>query len=129
MVVRPDPASFWDGVWAWADLAGLLLPPDERDERPPVPHQVCDNCPICQTAALLDQVDPQVVAELTEVVRGLVSGLASALASAAEQRMPGGGDDADPGVSDASRPAPDVDRGQRGSSGRAAIGDSPDQAI
>ena len=91
MVVRPDPASFWDGVWAWADSAGLLLPPDERDERPPVPHQVCDNCPICQTAALLDQVDPQVVAELTEVVRGLVTGLTSALASAAEQRMPGGG--------------------------------------
>ncbi len=92
MVGRPDPTAFWDGVWAWADSMGLLLPQDDQSQRPPVPHQVCDNCPICQAAALLDQVDPQVVAELTEVARGLVAGLGSALASAAEQRMPSGHD-------------------------------------
>ena len=89
MVARPDPASFWDGVWAWADSMGVLLPQDDDVVRPPVPRQVCDACPICQAAAILDQVNPQLLAELTEVARGLVVGLGSALASAAEQRGPG----------------------------------------
>ena len=91
--------SYWDAIRSWADSLGLLNPRDAQDggdaedpPRPKVPQAVCDNCPICQAAALLDQVDPQVVAELTEVARGLVAGLGSALASAAEQRMPSGHD-------------------------------------
>ncbi len=82
-----DSASFWDAVRAWADSAGLLLPTDADDPpRPKVPQAVCDSCPICQAAATLDQVNPQVVADMTDVARSLMTGLGSALASASEQR-------------------------------------------
>lgn len=83
----PDSASFWDAVRSWADSAGLLLPTDPDDPpRPKVPQAVCDSCPICQAAATLDQVNPQVVADMTDVARSLMTGLGSALASASEQR-------------------------------------------
>ena len=74
-----EPHSFWDAVRSWADSAGLLLPPDPEKAadtgpvadvpRPKVPQAVCDSCPICQAAATLDQVNPRVVADLTEVAR------------------------------------------------------------
>ena len=82
-----ESASFWDAVRSWADSAGLLLPTDADDPpRPKVPQAVCDSCPICQAAATLDQVNPQVVADMTDVARSLMTGLGSALASASEQR-------------------------------------------
>ena len=87
-----ESASFWDAVRSWADSAGLLLPTDADDPpRPKVPQAVCDSCPICQAAATLDQVNPQVVADLTDVARSLMTGLGSALASASEQRTPAPG--------------------------------------
>lgn len=80
-------ASFWDAVRSWADSAGLLLPADPDDPpRPKVPEAVCDSCPICQAAATLDQVNPQVVADMTDVARSLMTGFGSALASASDQR-------------------------------------------
>ena len=82
-----ESASFWDAVRSWADSAGLLLPTESDDPpRPKVPQAVCDSCPICQAAATLDQVNPQVVADMTDVARSLMTGLGSALASASEQR-------------------------------------------
>jgi hypothetical protein len=57
---------------------------------------VCDSCPICQAAATLEQVNPQVLVDLTEVARSVITGLGSALASAADQRTFGGGS-RDPG--------------------------------
>ena len=51
-----------------------------------MPQAVCDSCPICQAAATLDQVNPQVLVDMTEVARSVITGLGSALASAAEQR-------------------------------------------
>ena len=83
----PQGSSFWDAVRSWADEAGLLLPADEADRpRPTVPQAVCDSCPICQAAATLDQVNPQVLVDITEVARSVITGLGSALASAADQR-------------------------------------------
>jgi len=116
-----EAASFWDSVRSWADSAGLLLPtassePSERSghsepldptdrpdpPRPTVPQSVCDSCPICQAAATLNQVNPQVIADMTEVARSVITGLGAALSSAADQRIqPGGvveppdGDDGD----------------------------------
>ncbi|MCU0301685.1 MAG: hypothetical protein MUF35_08815 [Candidatus Nanopelagicales bacterium] len=88
--MAPGPASFWDSVRAWADAAGLLLPQDQdQGHRPTVPQVVCDNCPICQGAATLDQVNPDVVNELAELARTVVLGFGSALGSAAEQRRAG----------------------------------------
>lgn len=85
-------SSFWDAVRAWADDAGLLLPPDEQQPtRATVPQAVCDSCPICQAAATLDQVNPQVLVDLTEVARSLINGLGSALTSASDQRVHGWG--------------------------------------
>ena len=94
-----EPHSFWDAVRSWADSAGLLLPPDPEKAadtgpvadvpRPKVPQAVCDSCPICQAAATLDQVNPRVVADLTEVARSVITGLTSALNSAADQRAQG----------------------------------------
>ncbi len=86
---QPTPGSFWDAIRSWADSAGLLLPPEEPDEqkRPHVPESVCDNCPICQGAATLEQVNPEVIAELADVARNVLSGVGSALAAAAEQRL------------------------------------------
>jgi hypothetical protein len=82
-----EGSSFWDAVRSWADEAGLLLPADPTDPpRPKVPQAVCDSCPICQAAATLDQVNPQVVLDMAEVARGVIAGLGSALASAADQR-------------------------------------------
>ncbi len=87
-----EGSTFWDAVRSWADEAGLLLPSDQQDPpRPTVPQAVCDSCPICQAAATLEQVNPQVLVDLTEVARSVVTGLGSALASAAEQRTFGGG--------------------------------------
>ena len=84
--------SFWDAVRSWADDAGLLLPADPLDPpKPKVPQAVCDSCPICQAAATLDQVNPQVLVDMTEVARSVITGLGSALASAADQRTFGGG--------------------------------------
>jgi hypothetical protein len=84
---QPQFGSLWDTVRAWADSAGLLRPQDPSGQRPPVPQSVCDNCPICQSAATLDQVNPDVIAELSDVARGLLAGVGSALATAAEQRL------------------------------------------
>lgn len=89
---QPAGTSIWDAIRGWADAAGLLLPPDETTGaagRPRVPQSVCDNCPICQGAATLDQVNPEVFTELTEVARNLISGVGSALAAAADQRLTG----------------------------------------
>jgi len=87
-----EGSSFWDAVRSWADEAGLLLPADPADPpRAKVPQSVCDSCPICQAAATLDQVNPQVLIDMTEVARSVITGLGSALASAADQRTFGGG--------------------------------------
>ena len=72
---------------------------------------MCDSCPICQAAATLDQVNPQVLVDLTEVARSVITGLGSALASAADQRTFGGGtadpaDGLDEGDGDAPGDAP-----------------------
>lgn len=87
-------SSFWDAVRSWADEAGLLLPADPVDaqdpQRPRVPQSVCDSCPICQAAATLEQVNPQVIVDMTEVARSVIAGLGSALASATDQRTYGG---------------------------------------
>jgi hypothetical protein len=100
-VTQPDPGSMWGVVRAWADAAGLLFPQDEtQGARPRVPQSVCDNCPICQGAATLDQVNPEAVAELAEMARSILTGMGSALASAAEQRLSAptsAGDDPDEG--------------------------------
>ena len=119
MVARPDPASFWDGVWAWADSAGLLVPRDDDSAPREVPRHICDGCPICQGAAILDQVNPQLVAELTEVVRGLVIGVGSALAAAADQRH------ADPGSAD---PASYTSQFAAAGGGEAPLGDGASDA-
>ncbi len=79
--------NLWDAVRAWADSAGLLLPPDsEGRDRPAVPREVCDSCPICQAAATAERVNPDAVSDLVDMARGVVSGLASAMASAADHR-------------------------------------------
>ena len=90
---QPPGTSIWDAIRGWADAAGLLLPPDEAAgaaARPRVPASVCDNCPICQAAATLDQVNPEIFTELTDVARNLIGGLGSALAAATEQRLSDG---------------------------------------
>ncbi|MCU0283847.1 MAG: hypothetical protein MUD13_08105 [Candidatus Nanopelagicales bacterium] len=98
------PGGFWDALRAWADGAGLLQPQDPQDgPRPRVPQAVCDNCPICQGAATLDQVNPDVVHELADLARGVVLGLGSALSSAADQRL------GDPGARGAVAPDEDDD--------------------
>ncbi len=89
---QPQAGAFWDAIRSWADAVGLLVPqPTEGDPprpvRPPVPEAVCACCPVCQAAATLDQVNPQLLADLTLVVRSVVEGMATALASAAEERM------------------------------------------
>ncbi len=88
---HPQAGAFWDAIRSWADSAGLLVPqPTQGDPprpvRPPVPDSVCAACPICQAAATLDQVNPQLLADLTVVVRSVVEGLATALAAAADHR-------------------------------------------
>ena len=86
-MTTPESAFFWAAVRSWADAAGLLLPSDpDVQNRPVVPQSVCDSCPICQAAATLDQVNPQVIADVTEVARSVVLGLGSALSAAAENR-------------------------------------------
>lgn len=81
---------FWDAVRSWADAAGLLRPTDpDGPVQPTVPQAVCDSCPICQAAATLDQVNPDAIADLAEMARGMMAGLASAMASASDQRAPG----------------------------------------
>ncbi len=100
-----DSASFWEAVRSWADSAGLLLPSDpDAQDRPVVPQSVCDSCPICQAAATLDQVNPQVLADVTEVARSLVLGLGSAIAAAADNRSFGTGQGADRGDEQDSAP-------------------------
>ncbi len=90
---RPPSTSIWDAIRGWADSAGLLLPQDEapggEGPKPPVPPGVCENCPICQGAATLEQVNPDIFGELTDVARQLINGMGSALSSAAEQRLAG----------------------------------------
>lgn len=82
-----SPASaFWGAVRSWADEAGLLLPQDEESTPPKVPPAVCESCPICQGAATLDQVNPDLFTDLADLARNIVSGLASAMASASDQR-------------------------------------------
>lgn len=83
--------TFWDSVRSWADSAGLLRPPESPDAtvRPHVPESVCANCPICQGAATLEQLDTDALAELADLARGILTGMGSALASAAEQRIQG----------------------------------------
>lgn len=83
------PIGFWDALRSWADSAGLLLPAPDPAQRPTVPQAVCDSCPICQAAATLDQVNPQVITDMSEMARDLVAGLGSALASAGAQRTAG----------------------------------------
>lgn len=96
-----DGSSLWDAVRSWADSAGLLLPADpEAPARPTVPQSVCDSCPICQAAATFDQVNPQVLVEMTEVVRSVITGIGSALASAADQRILGDEPGDAPGTTD-----------------------------
>ena len=56
-----------------------------------MPQAVCDSCPICQAAATLEQVNPQVLVDLGEVARSVIMGLGSALTSASDQRTFGGG--------------------------------------
>lgn len=107
-----DGSSFWDAVRSWADEAGLLLPTDPEDPpRPKVPQSVCDSCPICQAAATLEQVNPQVIVDMADVARSLIAGLGSALASATDQRTYSGGS-ADPAGSidewDDDQPGEDV---------------------
>ena len=84
------PASFWDAIRSWADAAGLLAPqplgPDGRPLAPHVPEAVCAACPVCQAAATLDQLNPQVLADLGVVLRSVLDGLGAALAAAAVQR-------------------------------------------
>ncbi len=90
---RPPSTSMWDAIRGWADSAGLLLPQDEEagagTAKPRVPPGVCENCPICQGAATLEQVNPEIFGELTDVARQLINGMGSALSSAAEQRLAG----------------------------------------
>ena len=115
---QPQPSvPFWDAVRAWADGAGLLLPQpqaegDRAAPRPAVPASVCENCPICQGAATLEQVDPRGITELAELARGVLGGIGSALASAAEQRLAGGPPAAPTGERDEQDPA---DQGGEGS--------------
>ncbi len=86
-MAQSESASFWEAVRSWADSMGLLVPNEpEGPVRATVPQSVCDSCPICQAAATLDQVNPQVIADVTEVARSIVLGLGSALAAAAENR-------------------------------------------
>lgn len=84
------PASLWDAIRSWADSAGLLAPqhlgPDGRPVPPHVPEGVCAACPICQVAATVDQLNPQILADLTIVVRSVLDGMGAALAAAAMQR-------------------------------------------
>ena len=117
---------FWEAVRAWADSAGLLLPQESTSEgesvRPPVPPSVCENCPICQGAATLDQINPQVIDELSVLAKGVFDGIASALASASEQRHTAAGSTVDRTTSP--EPAEPVDDAGGGpaedSGGRAA---------
>jgi hypothetical protein len=83
--------TLWDAVRSWADSVGLLRSSEGGDAaaRPHVPESVCANCPICQGAATLDQVDTEALAEWAELARGVIAGMGSALASAAEQRIQG----------------------------------------
>lgn len=91
-MAQADQPNLWDAVRAWAGAAGLLLPPEQTDPaRPEVPQEVCDSCPVCQAAATADQVDPQAVAELAELARGVVAGLVSAMGQASQRRDPGAG--------------------------------------
>lgn len=55
-----------------------------------VPDDVCDHCPICQGAALLERYGPDVVAELSAMARSLVAGLAAAMDAAAANRSGSG---------------------------------------
>lgn len=103
-MVQPQPGTFWDAIRSWADSAGLLTPQategEHVPERPHVPEGVCAACPICQAAATLEQVNPQILADLTVVVRSVLGGMGAALAAAAEQRAaprsPDPDDPADP---------------------------------
>ncbi len=113
-----DGSSFWDAVRSWADEAGLLLPTDPEDPpRPTVPQSVCDSCPICQAAATLDQVNPQVIVDMAEVARSLIAGLGSALVSATDQRTFAGG---------SADPAEGIDEGDGDESGDVADSTDPE---
>lgn len=82
--------GFWDTVRSWADSVGILSPDAARPgEKPHVPEAVCANCPICQGAATVDQLDHDAIADYVDLARNVVLGLGSALASAAEQRIQG----------------------------------------
>lgn len=82
--------GFWDTVRSWADSVGILSPDAARPgEKPKVPEAVCANCPICQGAATVDQLDHDAIADYVDLARNVVLGLGSALASAAEQRIQG----------------------------------------
>lgn len=88
--MEPSGGSFWDAIRGWADARGLMLPENSQQassSRASVPASVCENCPICQSAATLDQLQPDVMDELTDLARTLIGGVGSALAAAAEQRM------------------------------------------
>lgn len=93
-MTQPEPETFWDTIRSWADSMGLLLPQEET-HRPRVPQSVCDNCPICQAAATIDQVNPDVISELSNLARTLMTGMDSAMSTAAEQRRSGGTAEAD----------------------------------
>jgi hypothetical protein len=79
-------SSFWGAVRSWADEAGLLLPQEEEPTKASVPPAVCESCPICQGAATLDQVNPDLFTDVADLARNVVAGLASAMASASDQR-------------------------------------------
>ncbi len=83
------PGTFWDSVRAWADSAGITVAAaaGEGPSPPPsVPESVCANCPICQGAATLEQINPAIVEDLTSLAHSLLGGIGSALAVASEQR-------------------------------------------
>lgn len=79
-------SSFWGAVRSWADEAGLLLPQEQEPTKASVPPAVCESCPICQGAATLDQVNPDLFTDVADLARSVVAGLASAMASASDQR-------------------------------------------
>lgn len=128
-----QPASPWDALRAWADAAGLLLPQDQpgAPARPQVPRSVCDNCPICQAAATLEQVNPQVLVDFAEMARAVVAGMGSALASAADQRTTRGDsleDGADASARDREPPTSGEPSGRAGGIRPPTRGTPPDAA-
>jgi hypothetical protein len=121
-MAQSGSGSIWDAIRSWADSAGLLLPTEEGTGRKPrVPQSVCDNCPICQAAATLDEVNPAVVEDMLHMARNLMAGLGSALASASDQRGAG----VFPGHTEPTGPQAGADRGGGGTADRGPADEAP----